>query len=52
MAIIPLYPGGVQQHSQPAGLLGLPKLLRKRSAVQAARRVSDEYLLGVLTPVD
>lgn len=36
---------------QLAGLLGLPHMLRKRPAVQATRRVSDAYLLGLLTPV-
>jgi GT2 family glycosyltransferase len=34
---------------QMAGLLGLPRMLRKRRAVQAARRVDDEYLLSILT---
>ena len=33
---------------QMAGLLGLPKMLRKRHAVQSSRRVSDDYLLGIL----
>lgn len=37
---------------QIAGLLALPRLLRKRCEVQRLRRVSDEYLLSVLTPVD
>lgn len=37
---------------QLAGLIGLPKMLRKRRAVQATRRVSDEYLLSILTPID
>lgn len=36
---------------QWAGLLSLPKMLRKRRAVQAGRMVSDDYLLGLLTPV-
>ena len=31
-----------------AGLLGIPKLRRKRHAIQAARIVSDEYLLSIL----
>ena len=31
-----------------AGLIGLPKMLRKRSAVQALRRVDDAYLLSIL----
>jgi GT2 family glycosyltransferase len=35
---------------QLAGLIGLPKMLRKRRAVQAARRVSDEYLRQILKP--
>ncbi len=34
---------------QLAGLLGLPKMLAKRKAVQAARKVSDEYVLSLLT---
>lgn len=37
---------------QIAGLLALPRLLRKRREVQRLRCVSDEYLLSVLTPVD
>jgi len=37
---------------QIAGLLTLPRLVRKRREVQRLRRVSDEYLLSVLTPVD
>jgi GT2 family glycosyltransferase len=36
---------------QLAGLLALPKMLAKRKAVQAGRRVSDEYLLSLLTPL-
>ncbi|MCS6910247.1 MAG: glycosyltransferase family 2 protein [Anaerolineales bacterium] len=36
---------------QLAGLLGIPKMLAKRRAVQAARRVSDEYVLSLLTGV-
>ncbi len=31
-----------------AGLIGLPKMLRKRSAVQALRCVDDAYLLSIL----
>lgn len=31
-----------------AGLIGLPKMLRKRRAVQALRRVDDAYLLSIL----
>jgi GT2 family glycosyltransferase len=34
---------------QLAGLLGLPKMLRKRRGVQAARVVSDEYVFSILT---
>ena len=34
---------------QLAGLLGLPKMLRKRRAVQATKRVDDEYLMGLLS---
>jgi GT2 family glycosyltransferase len=34
---------------QAAGLLGLPRWLRKRRSVQQGMRVSDEYLLGLLT---
>ncbi len=37
---------------QLAGLLGLPRMLRKRRAVQRARTVSREYLESLLTPVD
>jgi GT2 family glycosyltransferase len=33
-----------------AGLIGLPKMLRKRRAVQALRRVDDDYLLSILRP--
>jgi GT2 family glycosyltransferase len=33
-----------------AGLNGLPKMLRKRRAVQALRRVDDDYLLSLLQP--
>jgi GT2 family glycosyltransferase len=32
-----------------AGLLGLPRMLRKRQAIQATRRVSDEYIESILT---
>jgi GT2 family glycosyltransferase len=34
---------------QLAGLLGLPRMVPKRRAVQAKRRVSDEYLESILT---
>ena len=34
---------------QVAGLLGLPKMLSKRRAVQAVRVVSDEYIESILT---
>lgn len=34
---------------QLAGVLGLPRMLAKRRAVQASRVVSDEYILGLLT---
>jgi len=37
---------------QIAGLLAFPRLLRKRRDVQRARRVSDDYLMSILTPVD
>ncbi len=37
---------------QIAGLLALPRLVCKRREVQRLRRVSDEYLLSMLTPVD
>ena len=33
---------------QLAGLLSLPKMLRKRRAVQASKRVDDDYLLSLL----
>ncbi len=35
-----------------AGLLGLPRMLKKRRGVQRLRRASDDELLGVLTPID
>lgn len=35
---------------QLAALRHLPRLLRQRRAVQRTRRVSDEYLLSILTP--
>ncbi len=35
-----------------AGLWGLPRMLRKRRAVQASRRVSLAYLESILTPAD
>jgi len=34
---------------QLAALWGLPKMLRKRRAIQCARRVSDDYLQSILT---
>ena len=34
---------------QLAGLLGLPRMLRKRHAIQSSRRVSDDDLLRILT---
>lgn len=34
---------------QLAGLLGLPKMLQKRRAIQASRRISDDDLLRLLT---
>jgi hypothetical protein len=34
---------------QLAGLLGLPKMLRKRRAIQLSRRISDDDLLRLLT---
>ncbi len=37
---------------QVAGLLGIPRMLRARRAVQRTRRVSDAQLLCVLTAVD
>jgi GT2 family glycosyltransferase len=36
---------------QLAGLLGIPKMLAKRRAVQATRTVSEDYLLSILTPI-
>jgi GT2 family glycosyltransferase len=33
---------------QLAGLMGLPKMLRKRKAIQSCRRVSDDYLRQIL----
>jgi len=38
-----------QLRGQLAGLWGLPRMLAKRRAVQASRRVSDEYLESILT---
>ena len=35
-----------------AGLIGLPRMLKKRPAVQQARRVSDDELLRALAPID
>jgi len=35
-----------------AGLLGIPRMLRKRSAVQRTRRVDTAYLMSVLTPIN
>ena len=35
-----------------AGLIGLPRMLKKRRAVQALRRASDDELLSILTPLD
>lgn len=37
---------------QAAGLLGLFKMWPKRRRIQANRRVSDDYLMEILTPVD
>ncbi len=37
---------------QLAGLLGLPRVLPKRRQIQAARRVSVDYLESVLTQID
>jgi GT2 family glycosyltransferase len=34
-----------------AGLVGIPRMLRKRRGIQRSRRVSIEYLESVLTPV-
>ncbi len=34
---------------QLAGLVGLPKMLRKRQVIQASRRISDDDLLRLLT---
>lgn len=35
-----------------AGILGIPRMLRKRRAVQRTRRVDTAYLLSILTGVD
>ena len=37
---------------QAAGLLGWPKMLKKRRAIQAVRRVPDEYIESILTDVE
>lgn len=34
---------------QAAGWLGWPRMMRKRRAIQAARRVTDEYLSSIMT---
>lgn len=34
-----------------AGLLGIPRMLRKRRAIQRGRRVSIEYLESIMTPM-
>jgi GT2 family glycosyltransferase len=39
-------------HGQLAGLLGFFRMLPKRRAIQAGRRVGDDYLTPLLTPVD
>jgi hypothetical protein len=31
-----------------AGVVGAPKMLRKRRAIQAARKVDDAYIEGIL----
>jgi GT2 family glycosyltransferase len=37
---------------QMAGLVGIFKMWPKRRQIQANRRVSDDYLISILTPVD
>ena len=37
---------------QLAGLFGVIKMLPKRRQIQASRRVSDDYLMSIMTPVD
>ena len=37
---------------QLAALWGIPSMLRKRARTQSLRRVSDDYLLSVLTEID
>lgn len=37
---------------QLAGLLGLPRMIRARRKIMESRRVTDDYLLELLTPVD
>ena len=37
---------------QLAGLFGAVKMLPKRRQIQANRRVSDDYLMSIMTPVD
>ncbi|GAB4427507.1 MAG: glycosyltransferase family 2 protein [Anaerolineae bacterium] len=34
-----------------AGLIGIPRMLRKRRAIQRSRRVSIEYLESIMTPM-
>jgi hypothetical protein len=36
---------------QLAAVLGLPGILRKRRAIQAARRVQVSYIESILTPI-
>jgi GT2 family glycosyltransferase len=35
-------------HGMLAGLIGLPKMLRKRRSIQAKKRVSDDYIESIL----
>jgi hypothetical protein len=35
-----------------SGLIQVPKMLKKRRAIQAARKVDDAYLLSLLLPPD
>jgi GT2 family glycosyltransferase len=39
-----------RMRGQLAGLLGWPKMLGQRRAIQSSRRVTDEYLEGLLQP--
>jgi GT2 family glycosyltransferase len=45
-------PGRARLKGQLAGLAGVLKMLPKRRLIQAGRRITDDYLMALLTPVD